>query len=246
VDTYDVLRSGTPNAITVGKELEADGKRLAGIRIDSGDLAFLSQQARKMLDDSGLSYVKIIVSNELDEYVISEIIAQGGRVDTWGVGTNLVTAGGPGGAALGGVYKMVEHNGEPKIKLSGNPEKITNPGIKKVVRFFDAAGLMQADAIAHVSERMEAGPVVIVDPNNPLRRKRLTDSSRVALLRDIVRDGQVVYDFPPMEKLRQRRSDQLSLLHESHRRLHNPHEYKVGLTQALWRQKEQMLNQEIV
>src|SRR5437867_10084661 len=134
VDTYDVLKSGLPNAIQVAKELEQRGHRLAGIRIDSGDLAFLSQRAREMLDRAGLDYVKIIVSNELDEFIIADIADQGGKIDIWGVGTNLVTAGGEGGCALGGVYKMVEHNGKPKIKLSSNPEKMTNPETKKWCR----------------------------------------------------------------------------------------------------------------
>lgn len=245
VDTYDVLRSGVPNAIAVARELEAGGNRLSGIRIDSGDLAFLSQRARKMLDDAGLRYVKILVSNEVDEYVIAEIMSQGGKVDIWGVGTNLVTAAGVGGAALGGVYKLVEHNGQPRIKLSSNPEKVTTPGTKKVMRFMDDAGFMEADAIAGVSEDLDAGPVVIVDPNNPLRRKRLENSNRTPLLRDVVRRGALIYDFPSLEQIRRRRTEQLAQLHETYRRLRNPHEYKVGLTQALWRQKERMLNREM-
>lgn len=246
VDTYDVLRSGVPNAIAVARELEAEGNRLSGIRIDSGDLAFLSHRAREMLDNAGLHYVKILVSNEVDEYVISEIMSHGGRVDIWGVGTNLVTAGGAGGGALGGVYKLVEHNGQPRIKLSSNPEKVTTPGAKKIVRFLDNAGFMEADAIAHLSEDLDTGPVVIVDPNNPLRRKRLENSNRVPLLREVVKSGALVYDFPSLEQIRRRRTEQLAQLHESYRRLRNPHEYKVGLTQALWRQKERMLNRETI
>ena len=246
VDTYDVLRSGVPNAIVVAGELEARGDRLSGIRIDSGDLAFLSQRAREMLDDAGFHYVKILVSNEVDEYVISEIMSQGGMVDIWGVGTNLVTAGGAGGGALGGVYKLVEHNGQPRIKLSSNPEKVTTPGTKKVVRFIDDAGFMEADAIAHVSEDLDTGPIVIVDPNNPLRRKRLDNSNRTPLLRDIVRHGGLVYDFPSLEQISRRRIEQLAQLHETYRRLRNPHEYKVGLTGTLWQQKERMIDRERV
>jgi len=199
-----------------------------------------------MLDNAGLHYVKILVSNEVDEYVISEIMSHGGRVDIWGVGTNLVTAGGAGGGALGGVYKLVEHNGQPRIKLSSNPEKVTTPGAKKIVRFLDNAGFMEADAIAHLSEDLDTGPVVIVDPNNPLRRKRLENSNRVPLLREVVKSGALVYDFPSLEQIRRRRTEQLAQLHESYRRLRNPHEYKVGLTQALWRQKERMLNRETI
>lgn len=127
VDTYDTLKSGIPNAITVAKELEKQGHRLVGIRIDSGDLAFLSIRAREMLDREELTYVKIVASNELDEFVISDILAQGGKIDVWGVGTNLITGSGDGGGALGGVYKMVEHNGQPSIKISADPQKTTNP-----------------------------------------------------------------------------------------------------------------------
>jgi nicotinate phosphoribosyltransferase len=246
VDTYDVLRSGVPNAIQVAKELSARGHRLSGIRIDSGDLAFLSQRARHMLDEAGFSHVGIVVSNELDEFIIAEILVEGGRIDTWGVGTKLVTGAGEGGSALGGVYKMVEHNGRPKIKLSGNPEKMTNPGVKKVVRFYDDEGLMEADALGRGTEDLDGNSVLIIDPLNPLRRKKLNSPNRVELLRDIVRDGRLVYEFPSLENTRDVRVEQLSHLHESHRRLHNPHEYKVGLTYALWQQKEQMLDQETV
>jgi nicotinate phosphoribosyltransferase len=246
VDTYDTLKSGLPNAIKVAKELEEHGHRLAGIRIDSGDLAFLSRKARQILDHEGLGYVKIVASNELDEYIISDILAQGGKIDIWGVGTNLVTGSGVGGGALGGIYKMVEHNGRPKIKLSANPEKMTNPGVKKVVRFYDEDALMDADALADKSEGLTTGEVLIVDPNNPLRRKRLNSEQRVELLQPVIESGRLVCEFPSLEQIRSHRKEQLAHLHESHKRLHNPHEYKVGLTHALWQQKEHMLNQETV
>jgi len=243
VDTYDTLKSGVPNAILVAKELESRGHRLVGIRIDSGDLAFLSRRARQMFDQEMLPYVKIVASNELDEYIISDILAQGGKVDIWGVGTNLVTGSGAGGGALGGIYKMVEHNGQPKIKLSANPEKMTNPGIKKIVRFYDEEGLMEADALAAEPEDLSTSGVLIVDPNNPLRRKRVDTGQRIELLNPIVKSGKIVYQFPSIEQIRNHRKEDLTHLHESYRRLHNPHEYKVGLTHTLWQQKEQMLNQ---
>lgn len=246
VDTYDVLESGIPNAIRIAKEIEPSGHRLLGIRLDSGDLAFLSKKAREMLDQAGLPYVRIVASNELDEFVIEEILAQGGRVDIWGVGTKLVTAGGDDGGALGGIYKMVEHNGRPKIKLSSNPEKMTNPGFKKVVRFFDHDGLMEADVLAHRSENISAGEVLIIDPVNPLRRKKLNSRKRLELLCPVVKDGEVISQFPSLADMRARRIEQLAQLHDSYRRLHMPHEYKVGLTYTLWRQKEQMFDQEIV
>ena len=246
VDTYDTMKSGVPNAIRVAKELEARGHRLAGIRIDSGDLAFLSARARQMFDQENLPYVKIVASNELDEYIISDIIAQGGKVDVWGVGTNLVTGSGAGGGALGGVYKMIEHNGRPKIKLSANPEKMTNPGVKKIVRFYGADGLMEADALAAGSEDLNTSGILIVDPNNPLRRKKLDSAERTELMVPVVNSGKIVYEFPPIEQIREHRKQDLARLHESHKRLHNPHEYKVGLTHALWQQKEQMINQATV
>jgi nicotinate phosphoribosyltransferase len=246
VDTYDTLKSGVPNAIKVAKELEKRGHRLSGIRIDSGDLAFLSKQARLILDQQNLPYVKIIASNELDEFIISDILAQGGKVDIWGVGTNLATGCGDGGCALGGIYKMVEHNGRPKIKLSSNPEKMTNPGRKKIVRFYSEDGLMEADALADVSENIDPSGVLIIDPNNPLRRKKVSSKNHSELLNTIVKSGEIACDFPPLERIRDLRKEQLSHLDESYKRLHNPHEYKVGLTYKLWQQKEQMLNSEMV
>ena len=245
VDTYDTLKSGLPNAIQVGQELARQGHRLAGIRIDSGDLAFLSMRAREMLDQAGLPYVKIVASNELDEHIIADIQAQGGKIDIWGVGTNLVTGSGDGGCALGGIYKMVEHNGRPKIKLSANPEKMTNPGAKKIVRFYED-GLMEADALADNSEDLSSHQVLIVDPNNPLRRKKLDSGPRMELLAPVIQSGALVYPFPSLEKIRERRMEQLAHLHESHKRLSNPHEYKVGLTHLLWEQKEHMLTQATV
>jgi nicotinate phosphoribosyltransferase len=246
VDTYDVLKSGVPHAIQIAKELERTGNRLLGIRIDSGDLAFLSQEARKMLDQSGLHYVKIVVSNELDEFIISEILAQNGKVDIWGVGTKLVTGSGEAGCALGGIYKMVEHKGNPKIKLSSNPEKMTNPGTKRIFRFYNRDGLMEADVLAHQSENFDGQEVLIIDPNNPLRRKKLNAEQREELLQPIVEKGEVVYRFPRLEEIRKNRETQLAHLHESHRRLYRPHEYKVGLTHALWLQKEQMINRAVI
>jgi len=152
---------------------ESSANRLLGIRIDSGDLAFLSKKARAMMDQAGLEYVRILASNEVDEFIIEEIRAQGGMIDIWGVGTKLVSGFGEQGCALGGVYKMVEHNGRPKIKLSHNPEKTTNPGLKKIIRCYDSQGLMDADVLAHVSEPIGRSEVLIVDPTNPLRRKNL-------------------------------------------------------------------------
>jgi nicotinate phosphoribosyltransferase len=194
-----------------------------------------------MLDEAGLPYVKIVASNDLDEFIIADILAQGGKIDIWGIGTNLVTGSGDGGGALGGIYKMAEHNGAPKIKISSNPEKITNPGRKKIVRFYDKEGLMEADALAGYAEDCSNNKILIIDPNNPLRRKILNSAHRVELMIPIVNSGKLIYAFPSLEHIRNHRKEQLSQLHESFKRLYNPHEYKVGLTDALLRQKERMI-----
>ncbi|MBN2242488.1 MAG: nicotinate phosphoribosyltransferase [Acidobacteria bacterium] len=242
LDTYDTLHSGMPNAIRVARELQQRGHRLLGVRIDSGDLASLSREARRMLDLESLGYVRIVASNELDEYAIADILARGGRVDIWGVGTNLVTGSGPGGGALGGVYKMVEHNGRPKIKRSQDPGKTTNPGRKRIVRFYGADGCMEADALCEDSEDLSAGELSVVDPDDPGRRKKIHAARMEELLRPIVESGETVCDFPFLDQIRGHCRKQLSLLHESHRRIHNPQEYKVWLTQKLWLQKELLLN----
>ena len=241
VDTYDTLRSGIPNAIQVGIELRDAGHMLAGIRIDSGDLTFLSKKARSALDTAGLGYVKIVASNDLDEYIIADVLAQGGEIDIWGVGTRLVTGAGEDGGALGGVYKMAEYNGRPKIKISSNLEKMTTPGVKKIVRFYDREGLFEADTLADDSEDISKGEVLIIDPGNPLRRSTIRSKRRVELLVPVVTAGKLVYDFPSLEQIRTHRKNQLTELHESYKRLTNPHEYKVGLTQKLWMLKEQMI-----
>ena len=243
VDTYDTLRSGLPNAIRVAKELERTGHRLTGIRIDSGDLAHLSLQARRMLDRESLNYVKIVVSSELDESNIAGILARGGKVDIWGAGTKLVTGSGAGGFALGGIYKMVEYNGKPKIKVSDNREKTTNPGYKKIVRFYNQDGIMQADVLADGSEDLSDGEVLMVDPKNPLHPHKISSTRREELLHSIIESGETVYSFPSLDQIQDHRKEQLSRLQESHRRIRNPEAYKVGLTQKLWRLKERMLNQ---
>jgi len=245
VDTYDTMHSGLPNAIRVAKELQKRGHSLAGIRIDSGDLAFLSREARKMLDAESMEHVKIVVSNELDEFTISDILAQGGRIDIWGVGTRLVTGSGEGGCALGGIYKMVAHNGQPKIKLSSNPEKATNPGLKEIIRFYNQDDFMEADVLADTSEELRTGETIIVDLNDPLHQEKLDSDRREKLLVPIIESGEIVYTFPSLGQIRSYREQQLSRLHEEYKRLSSPIPYRVGLTQKLWLQKEKMRKQEV-
>ena len=245
VDTYDTMHSGLPNAIRVAKELQRRGHSLAGIRIDSGDLAFLSREARKMLDAESMEHVKIVVSNELDEFTISDILAQGGRIDIWGVGTRLVTGSGEGGCALGGIYKMVAHNGQPKIKLSSNPDKTTNPGLKEIIRFYNQDDFMEADVLADTSEELRTGETIIVDLNDPLHQEKLDSDRREKLLVPIIESGEIVYTFPSLGQIRSYREQQLSRLHEEYKRLSSPIPYRVGLTQKLWLQKEKMRKQEV-
>ncbi|MCC7518331.1 MAG: nicotinate phosphoribosyltransferase [Verrucomicrobiae bacterium] len=245
VDTYDVVRSGVPNAIMVAREMRARGQALRGIRIDSGDLAYLSRIARQMLDEAGFPEVKIVASNDIEELVIEEIIRNGGRVDIWGVGTNLVTGGGAGGTALGGVFKMVEINGHPVIKLSDSLEKGTSPGRKQVWRLLANGGAQyEADALALENEAFAPGrDVLIIDPRNPLRRKRIAAiTSCEPLLRCVMREGKRTGPRDTLDAARDRRVENLDRLDSSHKRLVNPHVYKVGVTQALWRLKEELLN----
>lgn len=244
-DTYDVLRSGIPNAITVARELKAQGKALLGVRIDSGDLAYLSRQARKMFDEAGFPGVKIVASNDLEEMVIEEIIRNGGRIDMWGVGTNLVTGGGPGGGALGGVYKMVEHNGRPAIKLSDNIEKSTSPGRKQIYRLsVGEAAVYEADVLVLEDEEWnDRHDVLIIDPRNPLRRKRVAHPFQAEpLLAPVMKGGKRLDSSIGLEPARERRRKGIDRLDSSSKRLVNPHVYKVGVSQALWRLKEELLN----
>lgn len=245
VDTYDVLRGGVPNAITVAREMKARGQALRGIRIDSGDLAYLSRISRQMLDEAGFPEVKIIASNDIEELVIEEIIRNGGRVDIWGVGTNLATGGGAGGTALGGVFKMVEINGHPVIKLSDSLEKGTSPGRKQVWRLLtNGASHYEADALALDDETFAPGrDVLIIDPRNPLRRKRIAAPTSCApLLLPVMRNGKRTGPPDTLAAARARRIEGLDRLDSSHKRIVNPHVYKVGVTQALWRLKEELLN----
>jgi nicotinate phosphoribosyltransferase len=247
VDTYDVLHSGVPNAITVAKEMKTRGQRLLGIRIDSGDLAYLSRMARQMLDEAGVPEVKIVASNDLDEVVIEEIIHHKGCVDVWGVGTQLVTGGGAGGGALGGVYKLVEHNGKPTIKLSDNIEKSTSPGRKQVYRL-SLGEFFEADAVVLETEKLGIPhDTLIVDPRNPLRRKRINNPSRCEpLLVQVMKDGKRVREPDTLKTSRERRIACLDRLDSSYKRLVNPHVYKVGVSQSLWDLKEELLNRQTV
>ena len=244
VDTYNVLTSGVPNAIKVFKEMKPSSM---GIRIDSGDVAYLTKKARKMLDDEGFQDCKIVISNSLDEYLIEDMLAQGACIDSFGVGERLITA--KSEPVFGGVYKLaaVEKGGEviPKMKISENVEKITNPGAKKVYRLYDkATDRALADVIALMDEPVPEGDgYVIFDPNNIWKKKRLTDFYARELLIPVFKDGECVYDTPPMRQIRDYCRDQVDHLWEEVRRFENPQTYYVDLSEKLWKMKQDIIEQ---
>jgi len=241
VDTYDTLGSGLPNAITVAAELRRQGHELRGIRIDSGDLAYLSREARSMLDRAGFNGVRIVASNDLDEQVIESICSEGGRVDIFGVGTRLVTCAGEGGGALGGVYKLVEINGQPTMKLTGDIAKTTLPGKKKVLRVTGPDGLLVQDLICLAGET-PAGGDTVYDPTNPLRRKMLPEDCRLSELRSVVMEnGKRLAATEPLETMKARCRSQLALLPAGCLRLVNPHIYKVSISQQLHQLRDSLI-----
>jgi nicotinate phosphoribosyltransferase len=233
VDTYDTLRSGVLNAITVARELRERGHELRGIRIDSGDLAYLSREARRMLDEAGFSGVRIVVSNEMDEYVIESVRSEGGVVDVYGIGTRLATCAGTGGGALGGVYKLVEIDGEPKLKVTGDIAKATLPGRKELFRFLEPGGGFIQDVVCLDNEVIGGGDTVY-DPVNPLRHTSLPADARLTELRGVVMEaGRRTVDRESLEIMAERCKRELNSLPSGCLRLINPHRYKVSISNSL-------------
>jgi nicotinate phosphoribosyltransferase len=245
VDTYDTLKSGVPHAIQVGKELRAQGRgELTGIRLDSGDLAYLSKEARKLLDREGFPETKIFASSDLDEWIIESIKNQGGQIDTWGVGTRLVTAFST--PALGGVYKLtgIEENGVmvPKIKKSDNPEKVTNPGKKKVVRFFDTSGMMRGDVMFLEEEAPEVRPIRGFHPVvHHVSKIYPPNFERVELLKPVLKNGELVYPKPGLKEIQANTRRNMKELGPEFKRFTNPHIYHVSLSRKLVQTKQQLL-----
>lgn len=245
VDTYDTLGSGVPNAITVFKELRARGKEPVGIRLDSGDLAFLSRQARVMLDDAGFPNAKIFASGDLDEEVIWDLKAQGAAIDVWGVGTRMITS--MDNPALGGVYKLsaeeVDGTFVPRIKISENPAKITNPGVKQLYRFYDRrSGKALADLLALDEEDFSSGePLEIFDPENTWKRMTLCDYRMRQLLVPVFENGELVYDSPALSEIAAYAKQEMETFWDEYKRLNRPHRYKVDLSQKLYDLKLQLL-----
>jgi len=246
VDTYNTLKSGIPNAITVFRELREKGYEPMGIRLDSGDLAYLSKKARIMLDEAGFPDAKIVASNDLDEELIWDLRAQGAKIDIYGVGTSLITS--RDCPALGGVYKMSaeEINGEmvPKIKISENPDKITNPGYKKVVRIYNGGGKAVADLIMLDEEVIDTGkPLTIFDPVDTWKRMTLRNYTIKELLVPVFVKGKRVYDTPSLMEIQAYAKRELDTLWDEYKRLKNPHVFKVDLSQKLYDLKQKLLKE---
>jgi nicotinate phosphoribosyltransferase len=236
VDTYDTL-AGVKNAIQVGLSLREKGKEMLGIRIDSGDLAYFSIQARQLLDDAGFPKAKVYASNDLDEYIITSLKSQDAAIDVWGVGTKLVTAFDQ--PALGAVYKLSAikneaGNWEPKVKVSQQSLKINIPGIHKVRRYF-SKGKAVADMIYLEGQAIDPKGIMIIDPNDATQRKRLMPAfyEEEELLKPIFRKGEMVYSLPSLKQIRERAGAQLEAFDKTHKRLINPHVYPVGLEEKL-------------
>jgi len=237
LDTYDTLRSGLPNAITVAHELERAGRKLAGIRLDSGDLAWLSKQARARLDEAGAGYVKIIASNRLDEYVVRSLIEQGAEIDSFGVGTSLVIGASDG--ALDGIYKLCELDGSPRLKISENEAKTSLPGRKEVVRYRSGGGCFAADAVTC------AGEADLREMQHPLFRRRrslLDPATGEPLLRGVMRDGRRLSGPLPLREIAAYAKQRLALLPPEFQRFENPHIYRVGISDKLATLRQDLLD----
>ena len=248
VDTYNTLESGIPNAIKAFKEiLVPKGITNFGIRLDSGDISYLSKKARKMLDEAGLHNCKIVASNSLDEFLIRDLMLQGAKIDIFGVGERLVTS--KSSPVFGGVYKLValENNGEivPKIKISENIAKITNPHFKKVYRLFDReSGKALADQICVYDETIDdSKPYKIFDQEATWKTKTIKNFYAKPLLETIFKDGNLVYDLPKINDIQTYCQQQIDTLWDEVKRFENPHKYYVDLSEKLWNIKNQLLKE---
>lgn len=239
VDTYDTLRSGIPNAIRVAQDL---GIELKGIRIDSGDLAYLSKEARKLLDEAGFENAKICLSNGLDEYTIADLLKQGAKVDSFGIGDNIAASK----ERVGGVYKLVGATKEgiivPKIKLSNDGVKTTTPGYKKVYRFFDkASGYARGDLIALADEQIPLDEYTLIHPTEDFKKTTINNYTVRELQVPIFRNGQVVYNEPTIEEKREYCKNEFETIYPEVKRLLNPHGYYVDLSERLRNLKRELI-----
>ena len=252
VDTYDTLKSGVPNAIRVFQECKKEGHVLKkyGIRLDSGDLAYLSKEARKMLDAAGFPDATIVASNDLDEYLLHDLGLQGAKIDSWGVGTNLITS--KDCPSFGGVYKLAatmdkDGNFIPKIKISENTEKITNPGNKTIYRIYDkATGKIKADLICFVGETYDTDKdLLLFDPIETWKKTKLPGGSYTMreILVPVFRNGECVYQSPSVKEIAQYCRQEKDTLWDETKRLFYPHEVHVDLSQSLYDVKKALLDE---
>lgn len=248
IDTYNVLKSGLPNAIRVFNEvLKPKGIKKCGIRIDSGDITYLTKKCRKILDESGWESASIVISNSLDEYIIRDILRQGAAIDSFGVGERLITS--KSEPVFGGVYKLVaiEENGEivPKIKISENVAKITTPYFKKVYRLFSKeTGMALADVLTTYDEKInDDEPYEIFDPGNTWKRKIISDFEARELLVPIFKNGECVYDLPELSEIKDYCKKEIDTIWDEVKRFENPHEYYVDMSQKLWDIRYKMLSE---
>ncbi len=236
VDTYDTLKSGLPNAIKIGKEMEKKGEKLNGIRLDSGDIISLSKEARKMLDDAGLDYVKIVASNQLDEYMIMKVVENNAPIDIFGVGTRLVT--GQPDAALDGVYKLSMINGNPTLKLSETVDKITLPGLKQVFRFLDnnkkysvdAVVLEDEDSVEEIFNKSKMGKLVNVK-----------DLDHINMLQPVMHQGKITVNRNSVEEIRETTLQNLSHLPIQIKKIDSPETYPVGISKKLMKRMNELI-----
>ncbi len=243
VDTYDTLKSGVPNAIKVFDEMKAKGLKPKGIRLDSGDLAYLSKKARKMLDEAGHSDCIICASGDIDEYILSSLNQQGAKIDLYGIGTKLITSSLT--PALGGVYKMscLYENGKwvPKMKFSDTVEKITNPGIKTTYRIYGEDGMAKADLIALRSETFDVSkPLTVFHPVETWKKTTFDKYTMRNLMTEIFVEGERVYECPSLKEVAAFAKERRAEFWEEYTRLVNPHKYKVDLSNELYDLKKQL------
>ena len=240
VDTYDTLTSGLPNTIRVAREMEARGAKLSAIRLDSGDMAYLSKKARALLDAAGLCYVNIVASNQLDEHLIESLLDQQAPIDIFGVGTRMICSYDQ--PALDGIYKMSSIDNEPTIKFSETPEKINNPGKKKVVRYLDRQQKFLIDALA-LDDETEAAFEVIRHPTIEFHTTAVDRAlmQPESVFFPVVRAGRQVADFPTLHATQAFARERFAMLPDEHKRFANPHVYRVGLSEKLY-----MLRQELI
>lgn len=239
VDTYNSLESGVPNAIIVGKEMEKAGHRLKGIRLDSGDLAYLAKQSRKMLDDAGLNYVKIVVSDVLDEYVIKSLLEQGAPIDVFGVGTKLVI--GQPDAALDGVYKLAHFDGKPRLKLSESLQKITIPYKKQVYRLLDEAAYFSGADVIVTADEKEEDIEMMYHPFDPIKYMNINKYGKEPLLFPVMQNGKRIGEPRSLKSIAEYGQDRYTKLPDEYKRFENPHIYKIGLSKNLKEKRDQLI-----